>query len=646
MASAERSERPPADPIGLAAELRHNKDLVDRISAIQGAVVAQSPLHDVFDQIVQAAAELIEDPVAVLRVSDGANPARTTIAASAGPRRGLQQRSRPGRDSLTARAISEGRVVVADRRRPPDATLAPSEWDAEGLRAAMVAPIFENGVAVGSLGVASRDPQREYSERDEQALVALARHATLAINQAKALDEAAHDASHDALTGLPNRGLFWDRLALALTRARPDGGLVGILFVDLDDFKTVNDSLGHRAGDELLVRVAARFARALRPTDMIARIGGDEFAVLLEDIRDRAAPGQAAEALLAALTEPISVEGREVVTGASIGIAAGSSDAETLMRNADLAMYRAKARGRSRYETFEQDMHSEMVERLDLRFDVDRALEHHEIELFYQPILELQTGAITGVEALARWRHPTRGLLGPARFIQVAEASGRIHDLSRWVLGEACHQAALWRARYPTLAGLQVGVNLSATQLREPQLITDVARALESAHLDADGLTLEITETTLIEDFEIAARRLAELKELGVDLAVDDFGMGHSSLRYLQQLQLDNLKIAQPFVDEIGRPDPKPPILRAILDLADVFGLRTVAEGIERKEQNEVLLELGCEMGQGHLLGKPLPASVTDDLLLRSGLLGSSELPRDAGEPSRSSSAERQARES
>ena len=306
----------------------------------------------------------------------------------------------------------------------------------------------------------------------------------------------------------------------------------------------------------------------------------------------------------------------------SIGIAAGKDDAETLLRDADLAMYRAKSRGKGRYAVFEPGMHTAIVERLELEVDLKRALEREELAVVYQPIFSLVSGSVTGVEALVRWHHPTRGIVMPESFIPLAEESGMIGELGRWVLRKACHQGALWRAKYPGHPGLGIGVNVSVAQLREPGLVREVSDALAESQLDATGLTLEITETALMESFDEAIEEVDALKALGVDLAIDDFGTGYSSLRYLRRLPLDVMKIEKSFVDGIGRPGEEPDLLRAIIDLANIFGLRVVAEGIERPEQRERLLELGCELGQGHLLAEPLDAAGTDALLFRVGLLG------------------------
>jgi EAL domain-containing protein (putative c-di-GMP-specific phosphodiesterase class I) len=285
-------------------------------------------------------------------------------------------------------------------------------------------------------------------------------------------------------------------------------------------------------------------------------------------------------------------------------------------------MYRAKGRGKGRYAVYEPSMHTAIVERLELEVDLKRALEREELAVVYQPIFSLVDGTVTGVEALVRWHHPTRGIVMPESFVPLAEESGLIGELGRWVLRKACHQGALWRAKYPGHPGLGIGVNISGAQLREPGLVGEVADALAESQLDATGLTLEITETALMESFDHAIEQIDALNALGVDLAIDDFGTGYSSLRYLRRLPLDVMKIEKSFVDGIGRPDEEPALLRAIVDLASIFGLRVVAEGIERPEQRTRLLELGCELGQGHLLSEPLDASEADALLLRAGLLG------------------------
>ena len=625
------SESQATENARLLEALRARQVTLERLATIQRAIVAQSPLHSIFDKVIAAACELTGDDAAMVRMRDMDGSQRSTVVSSVGLSDKFVATGRRDNDpGLGARAMQEGRLVVVDKSSDPLTRQLPGTWLAEGLHAGMAAPVLQGATIVGSVVVGSRDPNRSYGARDQQLLLALAEHTSLALNHARALDDAAHEAFHDSLTGLPNRALFLDRLTFAVGRGARSGMPVGVLLIDIDDFKTINDSFGHTAGDQLLQAVAARLESCLRPSDTIARLGGDEFAILIDEIDDEADAATAAGRMLDSLADPIAIEGREVYVGASVGIAAGPEDAETLLRDADLAMYRAKAEGKGRYRAYAPHMHADIVERLELEVDLKRAIEANELELHYQPILDLRTRAIAGLEALVRWNHPTRGLLPPDRFIPLAEASGRIVDLGRWVLNAACHQAALWRARYPATDGIKVGVNLSATQLRDDSVVDHVADALRVAQLEPQGLTVEVTETAIMDDLEAVSARLAELKALGVEIAVDDFGIGHSSLRYLKQLPLDNLKIAKPFIDEIGRPEADPPILRAILDLAEVFGLGAVAEGIEDEKQKDRLIELGCPLGQGHLLSRPLPAEAADDLILRVGLLGA---PGSAPEP-------------
>lgn len=606
----------------MEAKRAERSGLLAGLLEVQRAIVAQRALHEVFELIVATAAEVLGADVVVLRLRDPVDSNLASIVASRGATQRLlaEDRRLQGHGSGYLERLGD---AVAEAGG--DGQLAPREWAAEGLRRGLVAPVPGGEGVAGSLGVATRDPERRFGEEDRRALTALAENVALALNHARALDELAHEAFHDSLTGLPNRSLFADRVAHALARSRRSRAPIAVLVIDLDDFQKANDVLGHRRGDALLGDVAGRLAACLRPSDTLARLGGDEFAVLLDDVD----PGEAervAARLLAALERPFEAGGRSVRVSASVGIATGAGDPETLIRDADLAMYRAKAEGKRRYEVFEPRLHEQAVERFELDAELDRAIEGGELVLAFQPIIGMTRGEVVGLEALVRWRHPTRGMLPPDRFIPLSEANGRIRELGLWVLREACRRAALWRAKYPGIPDLKIGVNLSAAQLRDPGVVRDVARVLEATDLEPSALTLEVTETVLMDDLDLqaAAHRLTELKQLGIQVAVDDFGAGHSSLRYLKGLPLDNLKIAQAYVDEIDRPEAHPRILKAILDLAEVFELRTVAEGIERAEQRDRLLELGCEFGQGFLLAKPLDAAATDEFLLRGGLFGQS----------------------
>ncbi len=427
------------------------------------------------------------------------------------------------------------------------------------------------------------------------------------ITERKRAEEAlSHQALHDALTGLANRALFQDRLEHALARQARDGTLSAVLFIDLDDFKTVNDGLGHAEGDQLLVAVGERLAAGLRADDTAARLGGDEFAVLLEGLDQAVYAEFVAARIMESLREPFTIEGSPLAVSGSIGIAvaAPGSDSRQLLRQADVAMYRAKGEGKNRACVFEAGMHTEVMQRLELKAELGQAVDNGEFVNHYQPLVDLESGGIVGVEALVRWCHPERGLLSPAVFMAMAEETGLIVPIGRRVLREACRQTREWQALRP---GLAVNVNLSARQLQDAGLVDEVAGCLESTGLDPACLTLEITESVLLADDAAVARTLAGLKALGVGIALDDFGTGYSSLSHLERFPVDVLKIDKRFVDGLGN-GQAPALTRAILGLGDMLGLKVVAEGVERPEQLRALRDLGCRWGQGYLFARPLPA--------------------------------------
>jgi diguanylate cyclase (GGDEF)-like protein/PAS domain S-box-containing protein len=434
-------------------------------------------------------------------------------------------------------------------------------------------------------------------------------------------EELAHQAFHDSLTGLSNRAVFRDRVNHALTRADRHGTSLTVLLLDLDGFKMVNDSLGHDAGDVLLVAVGARIQECGRASDTVARLGGDEFALLLEDDGDEGRARAVADRVLGALAAPFEVQGREVFVRASIGIAisgGAAANTEELIRNADTAMYAAKAAGKGRYEIFQPVMHTRALRQFEVQADLQRALEREEFTVLYQPIVDITSGAVTGMEALVRWLHPTRGLLPPIEFIGVAEESGLIVPLGRWVLFEACRQTTEWRASYPEALGLTISVNLSTRQLLEPDLVQQVGRVLEETGLDPGALVLEITEGSLMQDVAATAVKLHHLKELGVRLAIDDFGTGSSSLAYLRQFPIDLLKIDKSFVDQMTTVGSEgPALVRAIIELAQTFHLQTVAEGIEEGEQLDELRSAGCHSGQGYLFARPLASDAMEAFFRR-----------------------------
>ncbi|HLN64304.1 MAG TPA: EAL domain-containing protein [Symbiobacteriaceae bacterium] len=455
-------------------------------------------------------------------------------------------------------------------------------------------PMNLEGRIVGGLGVARDITDRKQAE-----------------------EQLAHLAYHDPLTGLANRTLFMTRLEQGLDRAVRNQPSLALLYLDLDDFKIVNDSLGHRAGDALLVEAARRLKACVRPSDTVARLGGDEFTVLLEGIEDTPDAVMVAHRILETLREPYLIDGHKVVATPSVGVVMGNQgqDAKELLRYADIAMYRAKQNGKARYEAFTPVMYEHVLQRLQLETDLRRAIEKQEFQLWYQPIIELATGNISGMEALIRWEDPERGLISPAEFIPLAEETGLILPIGKWVLEQACRQAQAWQVRYPDLV---VSVNLSGRQFQEPFLALEVERVLQESGLEPRGLQLEITETVLMKDAAMAQDTLRELKALGIQLAMDDFGTGYSSLSYLKHFPIDVLKIDRSFVKELGNSPQDEAMVQTVVWLARALNLKVTGEGVETAEQAAHLRNMACERGQGYLFARPLlPEQV--EVLLDSG---------------------------
>lgn len=431
-------------------------------------------------------------------------------------------------------------------------------------------------------------------------------------------DELKHQAFHDALTGLANRALFRDRLEHALARSARSLTSLAVLFLDLDDFKLVNDTLGHAAGDELLVAVAGRLMGALRTGDTAARFGGDEFAILLEETNDPEDASEAAERILADLRPPLTIKDRTVGVHASVGIAYSKVGAEgpaELLQAADVAMYAAKARGKNCYEVYQPALQTAVTDRLERTADLQRAVDEGEFILYYQPIVSLDGGQSIALEALIRWVHPQRGFLLPKDFIALAEETGLIIPIGRWVLGEACKRVRLWQQEHELSGRLRISVNISARHFQHEGLIEDVSKALKASHLDPSCLVLEITESVLVHDAESVIARMLELKALGVMFAVDDFGTGYSSLSYLKRFPIDILKVDKSFVDDVGESDKAEALTKAIVQLGKSLNLDTVAEGIEKSAQVDGLRALGCRFGQGFLFARPTAPEEMDRLL-------------------------------
>jgi len=468
------------------------------------------------------------------------------------------------------------------------------------------------------------------------------------ISERKALEaELLHQAFHDSLTGLANRALFSDRVDHALSRASREAERIGVLFIDLDDFKTINDTQGHAAGDRVLQRVASTLLNATRGCDTVSRLGGDEFAVLLERVNQDEGPEVAAQRIVNALAKPVETDpGRSVTVGASIGIALQGSaqDREELLRNADVALYEAKNRSRGRWVVYDPGMHAALVDKVTLEADLRAAIERcqlahrpglaktgtyprfedasqqqSQISLAYQPIVDMMSDKVIGFEALLRWTHPERGVIPPTTFVPVAEESGLVLALGRWVLRTACQQASAWNTRHPD-SPITVTVNLSVRQLQDDALALDVEAALKESGLSPTCLILEMTESVIMKESGAARARLQELKKVGVRIAIDDFGTGYSSLSHLQQFPVDILKIDRSFLHRMHQGSQDTALVRTIIALAKLLSLRTIAEGVEDTHQQQQLRDLGCDSAQGFLFGRPMTVAEID-VVLSSGVL-------------------------
>ncbi len=535
---------------------------------------------------------------------------------------------RPHDRLLADLARETGSATIVDAgRSDPAVGIALSTL---GLRTALITQ-FGGGEASGVLAFGRTGSRRGFRGSELHLAASLSQHVGVLVenerlersvrNLTSMKEDLRHRAFHDALTGLPNRVLFAEQVGEALTQAV--NGYAAVLFIDLDDFKTVNDSLGHQAGDELLIAVAGRVESALRPSDLAARLGGDEFAVLAH-VGQTAEVRDIAGRLLAVLDEPVTIMGREISVHASVGVAFGQAGTrvEELLRNADAAMYEAKAGGKRQVAEYAQHMHTRARARQELATALDRAVARGEFDVHYQPIVELDTGRVVAVEALTRWSQRQGQLALPSAFFPLASEMGLLVEIGRFVMMQAARDARSWRHAFPGGESLQVNVNLAPVELRNPGLVREIAAVLEESGLEPDALVLEITEGGLLEDPEKTRRTLGELKALGVSIALDNFGSGHSSFVHLRDLPLDTLKIAREFTQALPGGEVDRVFAETFVRMGAVLGLEVVAEGIETEAQARALARLGCKFGQGFHFGRPTPAVGLSNAILASGLRG------------------------
>jgi diguanylate cyclase (GGDEF)-like protein/PAS domain S-box-containing protein len=611
---------------------RKNAEQVLQRSATQQAVVARLGGRALQDGDPKA---LMREAVTALEEIDGIDGAGVWEVERDGRRLKLRagledqvvgsRRISAARDSHAGAALDSGLHVIVDDWSAERRFSMPPALRVLGVRSSLAVVIDGKQHPFGVLDVHSTEPNR-FTPQDVHFVQALANVLADAIERHIADEALRHRVLHDALTGLPNRLSFVDAVNDALRRATASGSPVGVLFLDLDHFKLINDSMGHHAGDELLQAVAPRLRTHLRPGDIVARFGGDEFGILVDRLADEDEAVAIAERVATTFAEPYPMGGAEHFVTASVGIAVahpGGSDpvdAEMLIRDADAAMYRAKERGRARCELFDAEMRARATHRLEVERELRSGLEHQELVLHYQPMVALGSGEVTGLEALLRWQHPERGLLDPQEFVSIAEDSGLIEPVGRWVQETACRQALEWHDQRPDQRPLDIAVNLSARQVAHRDLPATIAEVLARTGLDPARLRLEITESALVEESTNAVATLEALSELGISLVLDDFGTGYSSLAYLNRFPFDALKIDRSFVDALGVEQERTAIVEAIVGMARALSLDVIAEGVENEAQLSELRRLGCDYAQGHLFSRALPAEKIS-ALLGSGVL-------------------------
>lgn len=621
-------KEPPYRVTGTIQDITERKQTeqleIDRNQVLQ-MVIGSETLHDILTRL----ALLVENQragtlCAIEVLKDGHLQLAAAPNLPAGLKSSIEGQPVGADGSPSAMAAYFGHSVTASdihARNPFGSELKDRAWS-EDIQACLSVPVFSGkGQVLGTVTLLHREPY-VHTSSDHVLMEMAAKLAAVAIEQRNLHEKLAHQAHHDALTGLPNRLLAGDRLEGALARCDRHNEKTALIYIDLDRFKHVNDSLGHQMGDQLLRQVAERLKGCTRKSDTLARMGGDEFLVIMHRILRAGDVSKAAERILNALVTPFTIDGRLLHIGASIGISVfpeHGQDGVSLQRNADIAMYSAKNEGGNRFRYYSHEMNALVIERLQIENDLRKALERNEFELFFQPQFQLSSREVYGVEALLRWNHPELGRIPPTRFIPIAEETGLIVPIGRWVLRKACEQNVQWqKAGYPPF---RIAVNVSALQVGQPDFVAEVAEAIRDFGLDPQWLELEITESVLMKDMSMVASMLEKIRDLGVSVAIDDFGNGYSSLRYLQKLPVDCLKIDQSFIREIEQlgelSSRSRTLIRTFVTLAASLGVRLLAEGVESDEQFRFLSDIGCELGQGFLLGVPMQASEIESLCSR-----------------------------
>jgi len=606
----EIAERSQANSV-LVADLSQRQRVLDHLFRIQRSITERAPIMSVLDSISVSAAELIPGTFIALRLVEAAREtaALVSIVGPDGEIHRTGERIRVG-EGIGGRSISENRFLIADDYATSRDVL--EAYRARGITTVMASPVRRNGEAVGTLLAVSGQQGRRFSEAEQHLLQSLAEHGSLAFNDASAieviqrsLERAVFDSQHDQLTGLANRKQAIERLE---AWAADDSGTT-VIFVDLDRFKSINDAYGHSTGDEILRLVAKRLSDATRVDDLVARLSGDEFLVLARS-PDEDTAIELAERIAEALTFSASVSNREIRVSASVGCArhiAGES-ADDVVANADLAMYRAKESGGGQLIRFDGDMREQRRAELTLEREIRYAIDHDELIVHFQPVIDLATSTLIGAEALIRWNHPVRGLLSPAHFVDAAEVAGLITHIDTAALRRSVEQLATWDRAGLIGPKFRISVNVSAHQFRDQQLVASVASELQRSGVDPSRLWLEITETAMMRDVDVSLATMHALTELGAHLSVDDFGTGWSSLAYLKQFPVEALKIDQSFVAGLCTSADDHAIVEATIRLAGALGLSVIAEGVEDIDQADELHRLGCQSVQGYLYSRPVPA--------------------------------------